>query len=71
MLNFTTPEPNFPIPDWLYQGQTVYVCYRYENRWVGLPCKVAVACGDTGRLVNEKYSYDRWVSRWDMRVKRT
>ena len=70
MLNFNTPEPDYPIPDYLYEGQEVIVSVIHDGKCKGLRCKVIAAHGNHGRIANEAYNYDRLISRWDMRIKK-
>jgi hypothetical protein len=58
-------------PDWLHEGQSVYIDARMAGitgckAGTGLRCKVEVAHGDAGLLVNEKYNFRKLVSRWEM-----
>lgn len=59
-------------PDWLYEGQIVYITARVVHPHckpgTGLRCVVQTACGDAGILVNESYNFRRLVSRWDMYI---
>ena len=59
-------------PDYLYIGQEVFIPARVVvpdcKPGTGLRCKVEVAHGDAGVVVNENYKFRRLVSRWDMWV---
>lgn len=59
--------PDYPVPDWLYEGQEVIAPYQGAT---GVKCKVLVAAGDAARVVNEKRGIDRWYSRYALRVHR-
>jgi len=67
MLNLDAVNPDYPIPDYLHEGQEVYAPYDEKSC---IRCKVLVACGDAGRVVNEKYNFDKWFSRYHLRIKR-
>lgn len=53
-------------PDWLYDGQIVYVDARMVKPdckpGTGLRCVVETAHGDAGLVVNEKYKFRRLMS---------
>ncbi len=57
-------------PPYLYEGQIVYVSARHVHPkcklGMGLKCKVDVAYGDSGVVVNKNYRFRRLLSRWDM-----
>lgn len=52
-----------PQPRWLWEGMKVMVHYD-ATRCVRVT--VVTACGDGGRVVNEKHGVDRWVLLHDM-----
>jgi hypothetical protein len=63
-------------PDYLYEGQTVYVDPRLAGLrdlppGTGMKCRVEAAHGDHGLLVNERFGFRRLVSRWEMWVPMT
>lgn len=67
MLNMDATTPNYPIPDWLYDGQEVYTSFDLEKV---VRCKVLVATGNAARVVSEDGKHDRWVDRYRLRIKR-
>ena len=59
-------------PDWLYDGQIVYVNARLVLPDIapgtGLRCIVESAHGDHGLIVNKERNFRRLMSRWNMWV---
>jgi hypothetical protein len=51
----------FEAPWYVCDGQTVYIRWSRTDRTL-LKCKVACACGNTARVVNEKSGFNKWVS---------
>lgn len=60
-------------PKWLYEGQEVYVRARLVDpslpSTTGLKCTVIIAAGDAGRVRNERWGFDSWMSIWDLWLK--
>ena len=67
MLNLDAVNPDYPIPDYLYDGQEVFAPYDGSRC---IRCKVINACGDSGRVSNDSYNFDKWFSRYHLRIKR-
>ena len=67
MLNLDAVNPDYPIPDYLFKGQTVYAPY---NDTKCVKCLVEVAHGDAAQVVNENYKFNKLVSRYHLRIKR-
>jgi hypothetical protein len=67
MLNIDGVNPEYPIPDYLYEGQEVYAPFGEKC----IKCKVINACGDAGRVFNKELNFDKWYSRYHLRIKRT
>lgn len=62
-------KPGWTYPRFLIEGATVYIPYRIGDRPYALACRVLVACGDAGRVVNERRGIDRWLDRYEMAVR--
>ncbi len=56
-------------PTYLVKDAKVIISFYHEGKLHGLICRVEVACGDCGRVVNEKYGVDKWVRLEDMAVR--
>lgn len=56
----------YRTPPYLTEGQEVLIPFRRDGKLYGLKCKVTIAAGDAGRVLNEKYGVDKWVQRDDM-----
>lgn len=67
MLNMDAVNPDYPIPDWLYDGQVAYTSFDLKKVIKG---KIIVAAGDAGRFVSDDGEYDKWVDRYRLRIKR-
>jgi hypothetical protein len=57
----------FEAPGYVYDGQTVYIRWSRTDRTL-LKCKVACACGNTARVVNEKNGFKKWFHLDDLLV---
>ena len=56
-------------PTYLTKDAEVIIPILHEGKWRGARCRVVVACGDAGRVVNEHHGIDKWVELEDMAVK--
>ncbi len=56
-------------PTYIVKGAKVFIAFVHEGQLTGLPCRVEEACGDAGRVINEKYGVDKWIMLEDMGVK--
>lgn len=72
------PEhPDYEIPRFFFEGQEVWAPYNpvtkspgFSKTGTAIKCTVICAAGNAARVVNEKYDYEHWWERWDVRVKR-
>lgn len=64
-------KAGYSHPEYLTENMEVIIPYRHEGKLYGLICRVIVACGDSGRVVNERYKVDKWVDRYEMAVPKT
>lgn len=58
----------YTYPKYLTEGMEVIIPFIYNGQEYGLVCKVTVASGDAGRVVNDKYGVNKWVDRYEMAV---
>ena len=50
----------YEAPAWVEDGMTVWLRWD-EEKGTALRCTVATAAGNHARVVNKKYSVDKWV----------
>ncbi len=69
-----TPVHGYENPSFFYEGMEVWIDCRLAGikdrpPGCGLRCLVVAPHGDTARVVNEKYGFDRLMSKWDCYIK--